>query len=110
MCDMLKHLQTNSAGNGTAAPTAGGAIEKRLSRLESILAERHGSLPVWIRSPKGGTEHFTGLSRSKLYDLSTQGAIRSVSIREPGAIKGTRLFNLQSVLEFIDSQAQQSAA
>ena len=55
-----------------------------------------------MRAPKGGTEHFTGFSRSKLYQLSTSGEIRSVSIREPGAIKGTRLFHLQSVLDFID--------
>jgi len=58
--------------------------------------------PEWIRCPKSGTEHFTGFSRAKLYALAAEGKIRSVSIRDPGAIKGTRLFELASILEFIE--------
>jgi hypothetical protein len=50
-----------------------------------------------------GVEHFTGFSRAKLYELAANGKIRSVSIREPGAIKGTRLFHLKSILDFIES-------
>ncbi len=76
--------------------------ERRLARLESILAERQGSLPVWVRSPKAGTEFYTGLSRAKLYEGAARGHFRSVSIREPGQIKGTRLFHLASVLAFIE--------
>jgi len=95
-------LTLNTTGSqAPAAPTAGGAIERRLSKLESLLAEKQSGLPIWIRAPKQGHEHYTGFSRSKLYELATTGKIRSVSIREPGAIKGTRLFNLQSVLSFI---------
>jgi hypothetical protein len=66
-----------------------------------LLAERQEGLPVWVRSPKAGTEHFTGLSRSKLYDGAQRGHWRSVSIREPGQIKGTRLFHLGSILDAI---------
>ena len=37
-----------------------------------------------------------------LTKLAGTGAIRSVSIREPGQVRGTRLFNLASILAFIE--------
>jgi hypothetical protein len=76
----------------------------RLSaRASELLSDRDGLLPVWIRSPKSGPEHYTGFSRSKLYELAAKGKISSRSIREPGQIRGTRLFNLRSILDFIES-------
>ena len=99
---------------GVSAPVKAGpaqplttAIERRLARLETLLAERHEGLPVWIRAPKSGSEHFSGISRSKLYEGAQLGHWRSVSLREPGQIKGTRLFHLGSILEAI---ARQEAA
>ena len=78
--------------------------KKRVSaRVEELLKDRDGLLPVWIRSPKNGPEHYTGFGRSKLYELDAKGKIKSRSIREPGQIKGTRLFNLRSILDFIES-------
>jgi len=74
-----------------------------------LLAERDKGLPVWIRSPKSGTEHFTGFSRAKLYALAGEGSIRSTSIREPGQIRGTRLFNLASILAFIEGNEAAAA-
>ena len=65
------------------------------------MAERDGLLPVWIRCPKTGPEHYAGFSRAKLYELAGDSKIRSVSIREPGQVRGTRLFHLGSILEFI---------
>lgn len=67
-----------------------------------LLQDRKQGLPVWIRSPKTGVEFHTGLSRSKLYELAGARRIRSVSIRGRGQIKGTRLFHLQSILDFIE--------
>ena len=70
--------------------------------------QEHGGgavLPLWIRAPKKGPEHWTGFSRSKLYELAKDGKIRSVSIRDPGQEKGTRLFELKSILALIDSHA-----
>lgn len=76
----------------------------RLSVTASeLLQEHNGNLPVYIRSPKSGNEFYTGLSRSKLYELASAGKIRSASLREPGRTKGTRLFLLASVLAFIES-------
>ena len=73
------------------------------TKARELLTDTRNGLPVWIRSPKGGPEHFTGFSRSKLYELDQRGKIRSVSIREPGQVKGTRLFHLGSILEFIET-------
>jgi len=61
------------------------------------------ALPVWVRSPKGGNEFYTGFSRAKLYELAGDGKIISAAIREDGAEKGIRLFHLQSILDFIES-------
>jgi hypothetical protein len=72
-------------------------------RVAELLTDRHASLPVWIRAPKSGPEHYSGISRSKLYELDKKGKILSRSIREPGQIRGTRLFNLKSILDFIDA-------
>lgn len=58
-------------------------------------------MPVWIRAPKSGEEFYSGFSRAKLYQLAGEGHIRTASIREPGKVRGTRLFHLQSILEFI---------
>jgi len=77
-------------------------VEIAKRRVAELLTDRHGSLPVWIRAPKDGPEFYTGFSRSKLYDLDAKGKIVSRSIRESGQIRGTRLFNLKSILDFID--------
>ena len=89
-------------------------IPKRKARLSAraseLLSDRDGPLPIWIRSPKSGPEHYTGFSRSKLYELATKGKISSRSIREPGQIRGTRLFNLRSILDFIESCGNEDEA
>jgi len=102
----LKVKPRNGSQASPATSPAPDLTHKRLARLEdrlaTLLAERDRGLPVWVRSPKFGTEHFTGFSRAKLYALAGEGSIRSTSIREPGQVKGTRLFNLQSILAFIE--------
>lgn len=67
-----------------------------------MLNDKDGKMPVWIRSPKSGPEFYTGFSRAKLYELAGAGLIRSVSIREPGQVRGTRLFHLASILAYIE--------
>ena len=67
-----------------------------------IMSDRNGSLPVWVRAPKRGHEFYSGCTRPKLYEWASNGFIRSVSIREPGKIKGVRLFHLASILAFIE--------
>lgn len=94
---------TNKDGGKTAtssrlAPQAG-----------ELLNEKLNGLPIWIRSPKTGVENYSGFSRAKLYELAGKKLIRSVSIREPGQTKGTRLFNLASILAFIEKCEQSMA-
>jgi len=43
------------------------------------------------------------MSRSYLYGLASEGKIRSVSIRKPGALKGRRLFDCASIRNFLTS-------
>jgi hypothetical protein len=62
--------------------------------------------PKWIRAPKSGTEHWSGLNRSKLYDLAGKGLIKSISLREPGQKRGTRLFNLESIFDLYERMAE----
>jgi len=71
-------------------------------RAAQFMADREGDLPVWVRAPKRGHEFYSGCSRAKLYEWAAKGFIRSVSIREPGRIKGVRLFHLASILAFIE--------
>ena len=92
-------------------PTGNARQTRTLSpKAAELVAERTtGNLPVWVRAPRnGGVEFYTGFSRAKLYELASERKIRSVSIREPGAIKGTRLFHLASILAFIEKCEQEA--
>ena len=43
------------------------------------------------------------LSRTHLHRLSTEGLIRSVSLRQRGRLRGRRLYDVQSVREYLQS-------
>ena len=99
---MKESSETAGKGGTNFAPAATPANRRPLSpQVAELLAERDGLLPVWIRSPKGGPEHYCGFTRAKLYELAGKGAIRTASIREPEQVKGVRLFNLASILDYI---------
>ena len=72
------------------------------ARATQLASERNGELPIWVRAPTRGKEFYSGCSRPKLYEWAAKGYIRSVSIREPGRLKGVRLFHLASILAFIE--------
>jgi hypothetical protein len=82
-------------------------VKNKNSRLsasaESILKEQNGGYPIWIRAPKIGPERFTGLTRPKLYQLAEAGRIKTASLREPGQVKGVRVFHLASILAYIEA-------
>ena len=84
------------------------------ARAAQFISEREGNLPVWVRAPKCGHEFYTGCSRPKLEtEWAAKGFIRSVSIREPGRVKGVRLFHLASIFAFIErceASAENNAA
>ena len=76
------------------------------AKARELLQDQSNGLPVWIRPPKQGVEFYSGLSRAKLYELGGKGRIETRSIREAGSVKGTRLFLLKSVLDFITQCGQ----
>ena len=45
-----------------------------------------------------------GLKRSLLYDLFGQGLIKGVSLRRRGAIRGKRLWSVDSIRAYLNSQ------
>lgn len=99
-------------GNQKQNTQTGGSDARETTRpvpakARELLKEQASGLPVWIRPPKLGPEFYSGFSRAKLYEGASKGHFRSVSIREPGQVKGTRLFNLQSILDFIAKCEQQ---
>ncbi len=71
---------------------------------QQLLSDQHNGLPVWVRAPVRGHEFYSGLSRAKLYELASLGSIDSRSLRQPGQVKGTRVFRLQSILTYIDGR------
>ncbi len=118
---MKLKLKPRDGGNAPAQSPVPDLTNKRLARLEdrlaALLAERDKGLPVWVRAPKTSKvkgestlpEHYSGISRSKLYQLAAEGSIRSTSIREKGQLKGTRLFHLASILSFIERNEANAA-
>ena len=101
-------MKTLTIKSGETAPVTSTATLAHNTRpvpakaRELLSDHQSNGLPVWIRPPRnGGVEFYSGISRSKLYELAGKGRIESRSIREPGQIKGTRLFLLSSILDFI---------
>ncbi len=70
-------------------------------------AGENASGAPWIRLPKPGAhEENTGLGRAVLSRLAKSGAVRSISLREPGARRGCRLISLPSLLAHLDALAR----
>jgi hypothetical protein len=51
-----------------------------------------------------------GLSRTHTYRLSTEGLIRSVSLRERGKARGRRLYDVQSVRDYFAANMETEVA
>lgn len=58
----------------------------------------------WLRVKEACS--FSRLSKPKLYQLINAGKIKSVSLRERGQIRGTRLISFDSLSRFLDSRAK----
>jgi hypothetical protein len=53
-----------------------------------------------------GARALFGFSRASLYRLAGDGKIKSVSIRNRGALRGKRLFDCDSIRRFIASEME----
>lgn len=96
---------STDTGGSNAQPTSRPVPAK----ARELLNDQSNGRPVWVRSPKHGVEFYSGFSRPRLYQGAADGEFRSVSIRKPGQTKGTRLFHLQSILDFIEKCERRAA-
>lgn len=80
--------------------------------VEPIRAADHTQLPPgfrpeFIRLPKPSTLcPWTGLSRTKMWQLLEGSNIKTVCLRRPGAAKGARLVHLQSLLDYLHANVE----
>jgi len=56
----------------------------------------------WIRLPTRGRCQHTGLSRAAYYELIKANRIRTANLKRPGALRGTRLVWLPSIMTYLD--------
>ena len=102
----LTSKNTGGQAGNTTAPVA--APVAAPASATSTTSERE-----FLRLPKSGQCPITGLTRSKLYDLISPSEdngfkppVKSVSLRKPGQIKGTRLIVLQSLLDYLYGEVE----
>jgi hypothetical protein len=48
-------------------------------------------------------EHYFGIKRGTLYNISAEGKVKSVCIRRKGNTRGCRLFHMRSISEYLHS-------
>jgi hypothetical protein len=64
----------------------------------------NSSIPQdWLRVSEACA--YCRVSKPKLYDLLNRGLVKSVSLKERGQIKGTRLVSFHSLKAFLESKA-----
>lgn len=59
----------------------------------------------WIRLPTRGHCPHTGLTRGAFYELIKANKIRTASLKKPGAMRGTRLVWLPSLMSHLEKFA-----
>lgn len=59
--------------------------------------------PEWLRVSEAC--RYSRLSKPKLYQLFKRGLIKTVSLRERGMVRGTRLVSFDSLRAFLESRA-----
>lgn len=72
------------------------------SSSENSSTETNALPREWLRIKEAC--EFSRVSKPKLYDLINRGLIKSVSLRERGQIKGTRLVSFDSLRDFLRSR------
>ena len=89
----------------TKHSNTGGTVEAIRGADNSQLPA--GFRPEFIRLPKPSTLcPWTGLSRSKMWQLLEGGHVKTVCLRRPGAAKGARLVHLESLLNYLHGQVE----
>ena len=114
MKDHQRHGHTVQAqeapvGFVVGLPTVAGNTGAKFPRaLKSSFQEGNSSQAEFIRLPAPRTRCcLTGLSRTSLNELVESGAVRSVTLRKPGARRGIKLINRASLLDYLHGLEQE---
>jgi len=78
------------------------AVERLTTELR--LAKENPLPPEYLR-PKQASEVFQ-IGRSKIYELIRSGSITSISLREKGQKKATRLISVASLRDYLEAHAE----
>jgi hypothetical protein len=89
ICPVERKLDSKADGNTATVTTA-------------PVAASSGVDPEFVDIP--GLQSRFGIKRSLAYLLIADGAIKSVSLRRRGALKGKRLIDVASVRDFLNSR------
>ena len=90
---MAKNLIQSGEHPAIPVPLIGGAVRPP-QHIEPEFVDCKGLEAGW------------GIKRSLAYQLLADGAIRSVSLRRRGRVRGKRLFDVASVRDFLRTQTQ----
>lgn len=83
------------------------AIGPRTKRTASPRTETRTTRPDWAR-PEDAARLFS-LSRSLVYELISDGTVRSASLRRKGAVRGVRLVSVPALEAYISAAADATA-
>jgi hypothetical protein len=81
-------------------PTISPKSPANLARFQT-LQDVQALKPQWLRIP--AAMRVSALSRNQIFKGIVTGQIRSKHLRSPGAKKGVRLINFDSLMAFIES-------
>jgi hypothetical protein len=74
----------------------------RWARQEPACADTPLARPEFLRLPRAGNKcPITGLSRTTMYALCKSGVVKSVVLRRPGASRGARLIDYESLVGYL---------
>jgi hypothetical protein len=78
-------------------------ISSRRPSLAALqtLSDVQALKPEWLRIP--AASRVSGLSRQHIFAEIANGNIRSKHLKRPGALKGVRLINFDSLMAYIES-------
>lgn len=79
------------------------AMSNHMAPHYSSAAANVADHPEWLRIREAC--QYSRLSKPKLYELINRGLIKTVSLRERGMVRGTRLVSFDSLKAFLESRA-----
>lgn len=76
-------------------------MPKKKQRPTSVLVSLHTETTDYL-----GVQELFGIRRGLAYHLAATGQIESISLKDPGEVRGKRLFIVASIREFLNSKRE----